>query len=528
MNPEFINALREIEKERNIPMETLLLAIEDALTAAYKKHFGTDDNAMVKINRTSGDMEVLAEKTVVARVKDPQLEISLTQAKKIKPDAEKGDTVYITMPLGTFGRIAAQTARQVIVQRLKEAERDIVFNELAKKEGQLVTATVQRYDQRNIFLEMGKAEGFLPASEQIPGEHFRHGERIKALVLEVRKAARGSQVVVSRAHPDLVKILFGMEVPEIARNLVEIVSVARDPGYRSKIAVASKEGNVDPVGSCVGPRGSRVQAVVDELRGEKIDIVHYDKEPVTFICNALAPAKVIKVGLNHAKKAAMVVVADAQLSLAIGKEGQNARLAAKLTDWKIDIKSESQSKEEELEKLKHKELEQQEEQKRQKTQALLAADSEKELEEAGRKAAQDEARKIAEIEAQEEARREAAKEAARKAAEEIMAGVPESAKEEPEEEPEEEEEAEEEESLFEKPWEDTSLIQSLPTAGQGDLDFASSLPAELAFEDSPIKGGKKKKKKGGKAESDSEFFRKGKKSKSKTADKIDFGEDDDL
>jgi len=518
MNPDFISALREIEKERNIPMETLLLAIEDALTTAYKKHFGTDENASVKINRTTGDMEVLAEKTIVARVKDPQTEISVAQAKKINPDAEKGETVNIVMPLGTFGRIAAQTARQVIVQRLKEAERDIVFNELTKKEGQLVTATVQRYDQRNIVLEMGKAEGVLPASEQIPGEHFRHGERIKGLVLEARKTTRGSQVIVSRSHPDLIKILFSMEVPEIARGLVEIVSVARDPGYRSKIAVASKEGNIDPVGSCVGPRGSRVQSVVDELRGEKIDIVHYDKDNVVFICNALAPAKVVKVCLNQTRKSALVIVADTQLSLAIGKEGQNARLAAKLTDWKIDIKSETQVKEDELVKMRLKEQEELEEQKRREADTIAVTNVELELEQASKTAEEIEARKIAELEEMEEARREAAKEAAKKAAEEILADSPEL-------EEETDEEVVEEEEVFEKPWDDLSSIQNLLTSGQGDLDFASSLPAELAFEDSPLKGGKKKKKKGQKLDSDGDLFRKGKKIKGKN-DKIDFGEDE--
>ena len=301
MNPDFINVLREIEKERNIPIETLILAIEDALTAAYKKHFGSESNAVVVLDRNVGSMKVLVEKTALSRVKDPQTEISLAQAKKFNPQIQKGETIKVEIDPGHFHRIAAQTFKQVMVQRFREAERDIVFGDLVKKEGQLVTSTVQRYEQRNLMLEMGKAEGVLPAQEQVPGEHFRHGERIKSLVLEVKKTNRGLQVVVSRAHPDLIKHLFAMEVPEIARGLVELVSVAREPGFRSKIAVMSKETNVDAVGACVGPRGSRVQAVVDELRGEKIDIVTYDKNSVNFICNALAPAKILRVNLTTRK-----------------------------------------------------------------------------------------------------------------------------------------------------------------------------------------------------------------------------------
>jgi transcription termination/antitermination protein NusA len=345
LNAEFINALKCLEKDKNIPFDTLICAIEDALSAAYKKNFSTLENAAIEINRYTGDMKVVMPKTVVDKVKDPQTEITLAQAKKIKTGVAKGDIVDISMAPGDFGRIAAQTAKQVILQRIREAERDIVYDDLVKREGDVVSGTMQRYDQKNIIIELGKVEGVLPQTEQVSTDHFRHGERLKGYVIKVEKGVRCSQVIISRTDPRFIKRLFEMEVPEIAKNLIEIVAVAREPGYRSKVAVRSHELSIDAVGACVGPRGARVQSVVDELRGEKIDIVNWNKDPVFFISNALSPAKVTKVNLNTKEKSALVLVLDTQLSLAIGKDGQNARLAAKLTGWKVDIKTETQYKE---------------------------------------------------------------------------------------------------------------------------------------------------------------------------------------
>lgn len=338
-----LSYLKEIEKEKSIPMGMILEALEDALSAAYKKDHGTLDNVKINIDRNTFEMYIIEEKEVVSRVKDPQAQITLSQAKKIKEDAEKGEIIQVRKKPEDLGRIAAQTARQVIFQRIREKERDIVYDELSQKVGQVISVHVHRFEQRNVIMDMGKAEGLLPVTEQVPGEHFRHNERIKCYVIEIKKTPRGPVVILSRAHPQLIVGLFDMEVPEISSGLIEIVNVAREAGHRSKIAVLSNDPSIDAVGACVGPRGSRVQAVVDELRGEKLDIINYNDDPVVFICNALSPAKILKVGLDKEEQLAKVIVQDNMLSLAIGKEGQNARLAAKLTAWKIDIRSESQA-----------------------------------------------------------------------------------------------------------------------------------------------------------------------------------------
>ncbi|MCL5037117.1 MAG: transcription termination factor NusA [Chloroflexi bacterium] len=388
--------LREIEKERAIPLEMLLVALEDALSAAYKRIYGTLDNVKIHIDRDTLEMVIVEEKEVVPRVKDKQIQISLTQAKKIKADVEAGDIIQIRKEPGDFGRIAAQTAKQVIVQRIREAERDIVYDELMKKVGQVVSVQVHRFEQRNVIMDMGKSEGYLPVSEQVPGEHFRHGERIKCYVMEIRKTPRGPLVVLSRAHPQLIVTLFEMEVPEISSDVIEIVNVAREPGHRSKIAVYSKDPGIDAVGACVGPRGSRVQAVVDELRGEKLDIINYNEDPTVFICNALSPAKILKVTLNE-EQLAKVVVQDNMLSLAIGKEGQNARLAAKLTGWKIDIKSQSQA-----EAVKAEETQREAEFKKQKQDELKRKEEAWKLKEEEAKKAEKELAKLIDVEVKEE------------------------------------------------------------------------------------------------------------------------------
>ncbi|MBI2252566.1 MAG: transcription termination/antitermination protein NusA [Armatimonadetes bacterium] len=349
MNSELINALKQIEKERFIPFKLLIETMETALAAAYKKNFKTMQNLSVKINHQTGEPKLLNQKLVVNKVKDADLEISLKEAKKIKPDVKEGEEINIEITPSNFGRIAAQTAKQIIVQKLKEAERDIIFDEYNKKVGEIVTGIFQRYEYKNILLDIGKdvgkIEAIIPPQEQVSIENFRYGDRIKFYVVEIKKTSRGPQIIGSRSSIDFLKKLFELEVPEISQGLIEIKSASREPGYRSKIAVKSKDSNIDPVGACVGSRGSRVHNIVDELRREKIDIINWNSDPITFISNALSPSKVISVALKEKDKSAFVVVPDHQLSLAIGKDGQNARLAAKLTNWKIDIKSESQAKE---------------------------------------------------------------------------------------------------------------------------------------------------------------------------------------
>lgn len=342
MNVEFLEALRDLEKERNISADIILDAIDAALVSAYKKNFGSSQNVRTEINRETGDFHVYSRKTIVEEVEDDKTEISLAEAEKINPGYEAGDIYEVEVTPRDFGRIAAQTAKQVVVQRMREAERSVIYDEYINMEGDIMTGIIQRIENRSVFLDIGKTEAILTANEQIPGEVYRHGDRLKVYMVEIRKTNRGPQVVVSRTHPGLLKRLFEQEVPEIYDGTVEIKSIAREAGSRSKIAVYSKNENVDSLGACVGAKGMRVQAIVDELRGEKIDIVKWSEDPAEFIDNALSPAKVIAVDIAEEEKFARVIVPNYQLSLAIGKEGQNARLAVKLTGWKIDIKSASE------------------------------------------------------------------------------------------------------------------------------------------------------------------------------------------
>lgn len=346
MNEKFLETCGELAKEKGISPDILFDAIEAALISAYRRHFGSSQNVRVTLDRNSGSFQVFSRKQIVESAEDPRLEISLEEAQQIDPRYEVGDFVESEITPQEFGRIAAQTAKQVVMQRLKEAERSIIYDEYAAKEGDIVTGLIQRVDrsdQKNVYVEIGKIEAVLMPSEQIPGEVYVPGDRIKCYLLEVKKTSKGPQILLSRTHPGLLKRLFELEVPEIHDGYVEIRSVAREAGMRSKIAVYSRDENIDPVGSCVGPKGLRVQNVVSELRGEKIDIVKWDDDPVVYISNALSPSKVTSVTILDGEKSSRVIVPDYQLSLAIGKEGQNARLAAKLTGWKIDIKSESQA-----------------------------------------------------------------------------------------------------------------------------------------------------------------------------------------
>lgn len=345
MNGEFISALRELEREKGVSFDVLLETIETALVTAYKKSFGPVQNARVKVDSETGEVKVFHQKLVTATVTDPQNEIMLEEARQIDPNYEMGDVVEAETTPANFGRIAAQTAKQVVVQRIREAERNMIYEQYAGREQDIVTGVVRRQEGRNIFIDLGRVEAVLPPAEQVHSERYQPGERLKAYVLEVRKTTKGPQITLSRSHPGLVKRLFEMEVPEIQDGLVEVKAIAREAGSRCKIAVASHDPDVDPVGACVGPRGMRVQTVVNELRGEKIDIVRWNADIGEFVSNALSPAKVMQVRLALDKNAATVIVPDHQLSLAIGKEGQNARLAAKVTGWKIDIKSVSQIKE---------------------------------------------------------------------------------------------------------------------------------------------------------------------------------------
>ena len=339
MNSEFIEALYQIEKEKGIDKEILFEAIEAALISAYKKNFGSAQNIAVKIDRITGEVKVFSKKLVTHEVTDPLLEITLHDAQRIRPSYQIDDIVEIEVTPKTFGRIAAQNAKQVVVQRIREAERDIVYNLYISKESEILTGSVQRIDKKNVYIELDKTEATLPPTEQMPGENYIQGDRLKVYVLEVKKTTKGPQIVVSRTHPELVKRLFELEVPEIHDGVVEIKGISREAGSRTKIAVYAKDQNVDPIGACVGPKGNRVQSIVDELKGEKIDIIKWSENPEDFISSSLSPAKVLSTEINGTEKTARVLVPDYQLSLAIGKEGQNARLAAKLTGWKIDIKS---------------------------------------------------------------------------------------------------------------------------------------------------------------------------------------------
>ena len=354
MNAQFLTAITQIAEEKNLPRETIVDAVEAALAAAYKKDYGDKDQEVrVKLNDDTGAMQVYISKEVVktaAEVENDQLQVALAEAKKTDKKAKVGTeeepymVEYEVDPGEGFGRVAAQTAKQVIIQRLREAEREIVFNEYKDKEGVMLNGNVQRVDGSIVYVDIGKTNGVLFASEQIPGERYYPGQRLKVYIVRVEQTARGPQVVVSRAHPEMVRRLFELEVPEIETGTVEIKNVAREAGTRSKVAVVSNSDNVDPVGTFVGGRGARVQAVMGELGEEKIDIILYSQEPETYIINALSPTKVVSVELNEDEHKAVVKVPEDQLSLAIGKQGQNVRLAAKLTGWNIDIVSADESR----------------------------------------------------------------------------------------------------------------------------------------------------------------------------------------
>ena len=347
MNKELIEAMDILEKEKEISKETLFEAIENSLLTACRNHFGKADNVTVSMNRETGDFKVVAEKEVVAtpeEVEDDCLQIALEDALKYNKKAEVGGTVSVEIKSKEFGRIATQNAKNVILQKIREEERNVVYNQFYEKEKDVVTGIVQRYIGRNISIDLGKADAILNENEMVKGEVFKPTERIKVYILEVKNTTKGPRILVSRTHPDLVKRLFESEVAEIADGTVEIKAIAREAGSRTKMAVWSDNPNVDPVGACVGMNGSRVNSIVNELRGEKIDIINWDENPGNLIQNALSPAKIVAVFSDPDEKTAKVVVPDYQLSLAIGKEGQNARLAARLTGYKIDIKSETQAK----------------------------------------------------------------------------------------------------------------------------------------------------------------------------------------
>jgi len=342
MNKEFLAAIDTLEKEKGIGKETLFEAIEVALISAYKRNFNTTANVRVNIDRETGGIKVFSLLTVVEEVSNPQQEVSLAEARVYDPHCQLGDQIEMEVTPTEFGRIAAQTAKQVVIQRIREAERELIYENYVDRVEDIVGGLVQRFDQRNVIIDLGRTEAILPPEEQIPFERYRQGQRIKTYILEVKKTTKGPQVIVSRGHSGMLKRLFELEVPEIFDGIVQIKGIAREAGYRSKVAVYSTNKDVDPVGACVGPRGNRVQTISNELNGEKIDIIKWSEQPEEFIANALSPAKVISVELNTEEKVATVTVPDNQLSLAIGKEGQNARLAAKITGWKIDIFSESQ------------------------------------------------------------------------------------------------------------------------------------------------------------------------------------------
>lgn len=339
---EFIDAVEQLEKEKGISKELLFEAVEAALVSAYRKNYSSLQNVKVDLNRETGKIRVLSQRRVVQTVENPLEEIALRDALKISPIYSLDDLAEIEVTPKNFGRIAAQAAKQVVIQKIREAERDKIYEEFSNRESEVVTGIVQNTEQGNVFIDIGKTEAILPPSEQLEGDNYEPQSRMKVYVLEVKNSTKGPQVFVSRTHPGLIKRLFESEVPEIFDGTVEVKAVSREAGQRSKIAVWSDNKDVDPVGACVGPKGMRVQAIVNELHGEKIDIVRWNPDPNIFVSNALSPAKVSDVRVDLEQRVANIIVPDNQLSLAIGKEGQNARLAAKLTSWKIDIKSESQ------------------------------------------------------------------------------------------------------------------------------------------------------------------------------------------
>jgi len=351
MKSEFMLAITQLSAEKNLPKEVVIAAVETALVSAYRKeNFAPNQNISVKIDPNTGGVKVWVEKTVVEQPSDTRCEISLSEASKLRPDVQIGEVLKVEATPRNAGRIAAQTAKQVILQRLHEAEHSAIFEEYSTKEGDIVTGLVQRIEPRQVFVDLGRAEAVLPTSEQVRGERYRVGQRLRLYLLEVVQTGRGPQVAVSRSHPDLLRRLFELEVPEVLNGVVELKAIAREAGYRSKIAVAARQDGIDPVGCCVGLRGIRIQNIMRELNGEKLDVILWNPDASVFIANALSPAQVLSVGLDEGEGIATVIVPDKQLSLAIGKEGQNARLAAKLTGWRIDIKSASAAEVERLAK----------------------------------------------------------------------------------------------------------------------------------------------------------------------------------
>ncbi|MEO7667201.1 MAG: transcription termination factor NusA [Dehalococcoidia bacterium] len=342
MKSEFMIAITQLAAEKNLPQEVVLEAMEAALVSAYKKTSDVEGNLAVKIDRETGEHKVFQEWAIVQDVGDPGIEISIQDARRRRPDAQIDETIHQEIkPPAAAGRIAAQTAKQVVLQRLREAEREMVFEEFSNREGDIVSGVIQRLEPKHIVVDLGKTEAIFPITEQVRGEHYRGGQRLKFYLLEVLRSIRGPQLILSRTHKNLLRRLFELEVPEIFRGVVEIKSIAREAGHRSKVAVAARQEGIDPVGSCVGLRGIRIQNIVNELDGERIDVIQWDANPSKFVANALSPAQVINVQPDEESNTASVIVPDKQLSLAIGKEGQNARLAAKLTGWRIDIKPES-------------------------------------------------------------------------------------------------------------------------------------------------------------------------------------------
>jgi len=353
MKSDFLIAITQLSAEKNLPREVVISAVEAALASAYKKdNFAATQNISVKINPNNGRVEVWAEKTVVEKPADTRREISLDEARRINPDAQIEDTLMVESTPSNAGRIAAQTAKQVILQRLHEAEHSAIFEEYVDKEGDVITGLVQRIEPGQIFIDLGRTEAVLPAAEQMRTERYRVGQRLKVFLLQVTRSTKGPRVIVSRSHPDLLRRLFELEVPEVFNGTVELKSIAREAGFRSKVAVTARQEGIDPVGCCVGLRGIRIQNIVSELNGEKIDVIMWNPDAAAFITNALSPAQILGVELNDEEGIATVIVPDKQLSLAIGKEGQNARLAAKLSGWRIDIKSSSVAESEKAAKAK--------------------------------------------------------------------------------------------------------------------------------------------------------------------------------
>jgi len=348
VNKDLFAAIESLEKEKGISKEVLFEALEVALVSAYKRNFQSAPAVNVTLDRETGEIKVFSELKVVEEVESDETEVSLYEARVYDPHCQVGDTVEMEVTPKEFGRIAAQTAKQVVIQRIREAERELIYENFVDRTEEVITGLVRRFEQRNVIVDLGRTEAVLPVEEQIPHERYRQGERVKAFILDVKKTTKGPQIIVSRTHTGFLKRLFEMEVPEIYEGIVEVKAAAREAGHRSKLAVISHNQDIDPVGACVGPKGSRVQAISNELKGEKIDIIKWSEVTEEYIGNALSPAKVSSVMVNYEEKSASVVVPDNQLSLAIGKEGQNARLAARITGWKVDISSETQFTEKSL------------------------------------------------------------------------------------------------------------------------------------------------------------------------------------